>query len=109
MTIPPNARTDLFLNSCQEKHESLLPEAIERAHAYAEAGADGFFVPGLVQKRLIKHIVQAISLPVNVMMMGELQSVSDMADLGVSRVSFGPKPYFDAISDFTTRFEALCR
>src|SRR5690606_32706288 len=43
-----NARTDLVLQERDHaKHASLLDEAVERAKAYAAAGASGFFAPGL--------------------------------------------------------------
>ena len=102
-----NARTDLFLASDVTEHEALVEQAIEREAAYAAAGADGFFVPGLTQLPLIEQIVEAVSSPVNVMFRGDLNSISDIADLGVSRVSFGPGPYFNAISDLIERYKSL--
>jgi len=43
-----NARTDIFLKLEPAAHNrQALAEALRRAEAYAEAGADGFFVPGL--------------------------------------------------------------
>lgn len=102
-----NARTDLFLGSDPSTHRSLVAEAIDRAAAYSAAGADGFFVPGLTDLVLIKQIVDAVRLPVNVMMMGELSSVSEVADIGVSRVSYGPGAYFKAMSDMSARYQSL--
>ena len=102
-----NARTDLFLAFDESEHEVLVEQAIEREAAYAAAGADGFFVPGLMQLPLIEKIVEAARCPVNVMMRGELNSISVIADLGVSRVSFGPGPYFNAISDLVERYKSL--
>ncbi|MCV6586344.1 MAG: isocitrate lyase/phosphoenolpyruvate mutase family protein, partial [Marinibacterium sp.] len=63
-----NARTDLFLGSPPDSHAARLPDAIARAAAYADAGADGFFVPGLIDKEQIATITGATPLPVNVMM-----------------------------------------
>ncbi len=102
-----NARTDLFLGSDQNEHEALIGAALEREAAYAEAGADGFFVPGLSQLPLIERIVQGTSSPVNVMMKGELNSITDVANIGVARASFGPGPYFTAMSDLTKHYTAL--
>ena len=65
-----NARTDLFLKEKDRgKHGDLVSEALERAAAYAEAGASGFFVPGLVDPDLIGAVCEAAGLPVNVMML----------------------------------------
>lgn len=100
-----NARTDLFLAADESEHEALVAKAVEREAAYAEAGADGFFVPGLTQIPLIERIVKEASCPINVMMMGGMNSISDIANIGVSRASFGPRPYFDAMSDLTERYK----
>lgn len=102
-----NARTDLFLGTHPSTHQALSGEAIEREAAFKEAGADGFFIPGLTDHSLIHKIVDAVSLPVNVMMMGELKSIEAVADIGVSRASYGPGPYFNAMSDLKERFGAL--
>jgi len=102
-----NARTDLFLGSKPDTHEKLVDEAIERAAAYTESGADVFFVPGLTDTTLIKQIVSSTSLPVNIMMQGDALSIEKAAELGVGRISYGPGPYATAISDLKNRFQAL--
>lgn len=102
-----NARTDLFLGSDPSRHAGFVAAAIERQAAYKEAGADGFFVPGLTDPSLIKTVVDATSLPVNVMMFGELASLGDVAAMGVARASFGPGPYLAAMFDLKARFIAL--
>ncbi|MCK4713682.1 MAG: isocitrate lyase/phosphoenolpyruvate mutase family protein, partial [Marinosulfonomonas sp.] len=51
-----NARTDLFLKAKPEDHADLLDDAINRAQAYAGAGANGFFAPGLTNEALIKQL-----------------------------------------------------
>src|SRR5262249_36452813 len=44
-----NARTDIFFQQPPKQHdEAMVVEAIVRARAYADAGADGLFVLGLV-------------------------------------------------------------
>lgn len=94
-----NARTDLFLETASATHRGFLARAQEREAAYAEAGADCFFVPGLTDFALISRIVEAASLPVNVMMMGDLTAIKDVASLGVSRASYGPAPFFQHLAD----------
>ncbi|OWV69744.1 phosphonomutase [Rhizobium sp. N122] len=89
-----NARTDLFLaESDLAKHAGLVDEAIERGRAYAAAGGNGFFVPGLIDPRLIEKICAASALPVNVMMRAGAPDVKTLARLGVGRISYGPGPY----------------
>ena len=102
-----NARTDLFLGTDPKTHPDRVAEAIEREAAYAEAGADGFFVPGLTDTDLIGRIVEAVQLPVNVMMSGKLQSIEAVASFGVSRASYGPGPYIRAMADLVERFRTI--
>lgn len=93
-----NARTDLFLRERDRgRHAGLLGQAKDRAAAYGEAGASGFFVPGLVDERLIAEICEATVLPVNVMMLDGAPAPERLAALGVRRVSFGPIPYIAAM------------
>lgn len=88
-----NARTDVFLKAAPDADRMcLLQEALARATAYAEAGADGFFVPGLTDESLIRKICDEVGLPVNVMT-ADPQSIGDLAACGASRISFGPNPY----------------
>lgn len=102
-----NARTDLFLGSSPERHAGFLGESLDRAAAYAQAGADGFFVPGLIDSTLVEKLAARATLPINVMMKKELGSIADVAALGVSRVSYGPASYLQASSDLTERVVEL--
>lgn len=93
-----NARTDVFFTrSGAEAHETLLPEALERAQAYADAGASGIFVPGLSVPSLIGKFAAASPLPVNVMLTGPGVDHRELAGLGVARISYGPYPYLHAM------------
>ncbi|MFT5868636.1 MAG: 2-methylisocitrate lyase-like PEP mutase family enzyme [Paracoccaceae bacterium] len=103
-----NARTDLFLKQKDaSQHAALLPSAIERGLAYQEAGASGFFVPGLMNPDLIAQICQAVDLPINVMFKAGMAPVADLAACGVARISHGPGPYSAVMADLTARFAAL--
>lgn len=102
-----NARTDLFLGSDPATHSGSLSEARERQGAYAEAGANGFFVPGLVDASHIEALTEDARLPINVMMLEGIGTVQDMARAGASRISFGPSPYFDWTANLRDRLKAL--
>lgn len=89
-----NARTDIFLKAEPDvEPASLFDDVLARAVAYAQAGADGFFVPGLTDKTLIRTICEQVALPVNIMMAADPENIGEAAALGVSRISFGPNPY----------------
>ena len=89
-----NARTDVFLREPGDREDpALLKQALERGRAYADAGADGLFLPGLVDPGLIERAVRSSPLPVNIMMSASAPSRSILAELGVARISHGPGPY----------------
>jgi len=96
-----NARTDLFLGRGAPDPKDSLAEALERAKAYADAGASGLFIPGLADEALIGAIVEAVSLPVNVMLTSATPSPQRLAELGVARISWGTGAYEVAIDSIT--------
>jgi 2-methylisocitrate lyase-like PEP mutase family enzyme len=89
-----NARCDVFFQSAAETHNlALLEQAITRAEAYAKAGANGLFLPGLRDLELIAIAVRRSPLPLNIMMRGAVITRQQLADIGVARISYGPEPY----------------
>ncbi len=89
-----NARTDIFLKAKAESHdETMLDAAIERAKAFEQAGADGFFAPGLVDPDFIRRLCDLCPLPVNIIALPHAPDLKSLKGLGVSRISFGPLPY----------------
>jgi len=69
-----------------------LDDTILRLQAYAEAGADVLYAPGLHSVDEIRAVVQAVApKPVNVLMglAGVPLSVNQLQDLGVRRISVG--------------------
>jgi 2-methylisocitrate lyase-like PEP mutase family enzyme len=105
-----NARTDLFLKRLiageNANDRSLVPEALERAQAYAEAGAHSFFVPGVSDLDLIADICAASPLPVNVIK-PEALDFAALAGAGVARVSWGPRPWIWAMARLTDEAKAI--
>jgi 2-methylisocitrate lyase-like PEP mutase family enzyme len=87
-----NARTDLFFEHVEDAAQA-IGEALDRARAYAAAGASGFFIPGLANAELIGRICNDVALPVNVMVMDGVPSNDHLIELGVARISYGPIPY----------------
>jgi methylisocitrate lyase len=93
-----NARTDVFFQGPPAQHDdAMVAEAVERARAYAEAGADGLFAPGLLDITLIARLAEASPLPLNIMVGDATPPLSALAGHGVARVSHGPGPYLIAM------------
>ena len=99
-----NARTDLFLQNPADSHAGLMSDALDRARAYADAGANGFFAPGLVDPALIEALCRDCPLPVNIMKSPAAPTISDLSALGVARISFGPFPWRDAMAGLATAY-----
>lgn len=87
-----NARTDIFLKS-RDHDEAMVDAALERAAAYAEAGASGFFAPGLADLRLLARLCAASPLPVNFMAWPGTPPAAEIAAAGIARISHGPFPW----------------
>jgi 2-methylisocitrate lyase-like PEP mutase family enzyme len=90
-----NARIDVFLKEPDPTRlDALVDMAIERGRAYAEAGADGFFIPGTQDPAVIGAVCKASQVPVN--FMSDLTSITlaELAAFGVKRVCAGPAPWF---------------
>ena len=89
-----NARTDIFLQAAPETHDAaMVDDAIARAHAYAAAGASGFFVPGLADLDLLARMCRESPLPVNFMAFPGAPDAAAVAATGVARISHGPFPF----------------
>jgi 2-methylisocitrate lyase-like PEP mutase family enzyme len=91
---------DVFLNARVDNYwmheEEDLDAFLHRATTYADAGADGIFVPGVTEEATIRAITNALTLPVNVLAIPGM-SLADLGALGVRRVSTGSLPYRAAI------------
>jgi len=79
------ARTEGLLTDATQ-----VSAAIDRLVAFADAGADCLYAPGLQRREDIAAMVKAVTpRPLNVLMYGPGHSVSELADLGVRRISIG--------------------
>jgi 2-methylisocitrate lyase-like PEP mutase family enzyme len=80
------ARAECFLVG----HPDPLRESIRRLQAYAEAGADCLYAPGLRTPDEVAAVVKAVApRPVNVLAGGTSFTVARLRDLGVRRISVG--------------------
>ncbi|QIB42865.1 isocitrate lyase/PEP mutase family protein [Streptomyces aureoverticillatus] len=83
-----NARTDVFIFQIGEP-ETRLDEVLARTAAYAEAGADGIFVPKLLDLAALHRLAESTSLPVNALAGPGGPSVAQLTEAGVRRISLG--------------------
>jgi 2-methylisocitrate lyase-like PEP mutase family enzyme len=79
------ARTEILLGE-----PDALGPAVDKLVAFAEAGADCLFAPGVRKKADIATMVRAVApKPLNVLVMSPETTVAELADLGVRRISVG--------------------
>ena len=94
------AAPDVFVNARVDSYwfheEDTVDAVLDRANAYADAGADGIFLPGAADPATLEQLTAAIQLPVNVLAVPGLTLI-DLWNLGVRRVSTGSLPYRAAI------------
>lgn len=81
------ARAECYL----VKHPNPFQESLRRLRAYAEAGADVLYAPGVTARDEMKAIVSEVApKPVNILMSSNMGlRVSDLAEIGVRRISVG--------------------
>lgn len=85
-----NARVDVFLADPLPSPEALA-EGIRRGRAYRAAGADCVYPILLCDERAIGEFVAAVDAPVNIIRHPDAPSSARLAELGVARISFGPR------------------
>ena len=92
------ARAENFLHGVTD-----LKDTIRRLEAFADAGADVLFAPGLTSLEAIETVVKAVApKPVNAIMglAGKTMSLSALEDIGVRRVSVGSALARAALGEF---------
>jgi 2-methylisocitrate lyase-like PEP mutase family enzyme len=84
-----------------------LAPTIERLIAYARAGADCVYAPGVTDLGAIRELVTAVApVPVNVLLRGTLR-VADLAACGVRRISTGASLAWAAWTAFDAASQSL--
>jgi 2-methylisocitrate lyase-like PEP mutase family enzyme len=79
------ARTEILLHDATK-----VSQAIDSLVAFADAGADCLYAPGVTKREDIAAMVKAVApKPVNVLMWGPGFTVAELADIGVRRISIG--------------------
>ena len=81
-----NARTDTFYGGGNDQS---FTEAVRRANAYLEVGADCVFIPFVNDITIINNLANAIQGPINILAGASSPTVSELEEAGVARVSVG--------------------
>ena len=109
-----NARIDVFAGpffggAGPGTQQELVPEALRRAHAYLEAGADCVYPIALWETDALRHFLSEARGPVNVLRLPQAPALDELAELGVARVSWGALLYLDAMTRLKDELAALHR
>jgi 2-methylisocitrate lyase-like PEP mutase family enzyme len=107
-----NARVDVFLTpffagAGPGTQIELVPDALRRARAYLEAGADCVYPIALWETDALRHFTSEVGGPVNVIRLPQTPSLAELAALGVARVSWATLLYRDAIARFEDQLGSL--
>lgn len=89
-------RTDVLLHGRGD-----LEEVVRRLRAFADAGADALFAPGLTDAASVRRVSEAVApVPLNVLVAGPLamNSLEEVAAAGAARISLGAAPYRVALA-----------
>jgi 2-methylisocitrate lyase-like PEP mutase family enzyme len=92
-----NARCDALRGQPIESHGALVAAVLERAKAYADAGASGLFVPFTTELSALGAICERSPLPVNIIWNPAFRDRAQLAELGAARISHGHRPWAAAM------------
>jgi 2-methylisocitrate lyase-like PEP mutase family enzyme len=108
-----NARVDVFLapyfsgEGGPGTQEKLVPEALERANAYLDAGADCVYPIALWEPDALRQFMAEVNGPVNVIRLPETPSLGELSSFGVARVSWATLLYRAAMARFAEHLATL--
>jgi 2-methylisocitrate lyase-like PEP mutase family enzyme len=85
-----NARTDCFMLPYFPDKGKAMDEALVRAKAYTEAGADCIYPIGPGDEQTVRILRDKIESPINILASVKAAPLSVLQEIGVNRVSFGP-------------------
>jgi len=101
-----NARVDAFLGDRGVAEQDRLAETIRRGRLYRDAGADCVYPIGVRRRDDLAALVTELACPVNGNTGDELD-LATLREIGVARVSYGPRFYRAALAEFRTAIENL--
>ena len=107
-----NARVDVFLapyfsGASATDLADLVPEALQRAKTYLEAGVDCVYPITLWHSDALRRFTSEVDGPVNVIRLPESPSLAELAAIGVARVSWATLLYREAMARFDAQLATL--
>jgi 2-methylisocitrate lyase-like PEP mutase family enzyme len=107
-----NARVDVFVGpffsgAAPGTQEALVPDALRRARAYLEAGADCVYPIALWEPEPLRRFVGEVDGPVNVIRLPQMGSLAELAAVGVARVSWATLLHREAMAQLESRLASL--
>ena len=106
-----NARVDNFLSPFIRGEAGtqgkLVSEALDRARAYLEAGADCVYPIALWEPEALQRFMSGVRGPVNITRVPQVSSLADLVSQGVSRVSWALYLYFASMAHFEDQLRSL--
>jgi 2-methylisocitrate lyase-like PEP mutase family enzyme len=107
-----NARVDVFLGPFIAGAEPgtqgrLVPEALERAKAYVDAGVDCVYPIALWEADALRRFMSEARGPVNVTRVPQGPSPTELAAFGVARVSWAIFLYLESMTHFEAQLRSL--
>jgi 2-methylisocitrate lyase-like PEP mutase family enzyme len=101
-----NARVDVFFPTSPVPAGERVAEAIRRGRLYREAGADCVYPIGVGDPDVLAQLIAGIEGPLNGNSNPQL-TLPVLRDMGVARVSYGPRFYRTALAEFATAITNL--
>jgi 2-methylisocitrate lyase-like PEP mutase family enzyme len=102
-----NARADTFLPGSGVPEPERVAEAVRRGRLYLEAGADCIYPIGVNDERDIATLVAEVPGPINGNTRPGVLDLAKLRELGVARVSYGPRFYRQALADLKAAVQEL--
>ena len=102
-----NARVDSFVSPSFTNGQRAMEEAVMRARAYAEAGADCIYPIGPGDEATVRTLRERIESPINILGAPTAAPLSVLREIGINRVSFGPFVFRSCLRKFMDIAEDL--
>ena len=101
-----NARIDVFLTDDGSQGD-LVPDALGRARAYLEAGADCVYPIALREAEAVRRFVSEAGGPVNILALPQAPPLDQLAALGVARISYGSLLHRESMDELERRLATI--